>query len=283
MVFNAEDKVRARRTDLYEYLITNHPEEVEICGSSLRLRNNHSLSVKKGYCGYYDFADGAKGNSVDFLTKILGYSYADAVQSLLTRSQEVKSIPQNDNVFRLPGLKPMSADAIDYLCNRRMLDKCFIDWLIQCGMIYQSKIAGYERIVFVNTERNYYEVHEIKGSRFRQVIAKAKDNMWAFHPRAESIQRRAYICESCIDAVSLCQLINDNAYYVSIGGVGNYQRIDRILGLGLEVIIAVDNDTAGNQCRQRYSDLRHLIPEHKDWNEDLYQMRKEQIINENDV
>lgn len=38
---------------------------------------------------------------------------------------------------------------------------------------------------------------------------------------------------------------------------------------GCSAVIAVDNDKAGEDCRQRNPDRRHLIPAGKDWNEDL--------------
>lgn len=275
MLFTDAEKRQARKADLYEYLINNHRDDIELCGNSLKLKSNHSMSVRKGYCGYYDFADGAKGNSVDFLTKVLGYSYADAVQSLLTRSATVKTnIVLPENGFVLPRQSHHTADAVEYLRSRG-LDSAVIDMLMRYGLIYQSKIEGYERIVFVNTEGNYYEVHEIQGSRFRRVNAKEKGYFWHFNPDVEDIRRRCYICESAIDAVSLYQLIHDNAIYCSIGGVSNYQRIRKAIDLGLEVIIAVDNDTAGDRCRETFKDLRHIVPDmgHKDWNEQLKESR----------
>ena len=39
------------------------------------------------------------------------------------------------------------------------------------------------------------------------------------------------------------------------------------------VILAVDNDDAGSECRKRNAELESIIPNHKDWNEDLLQGR----------
>ncbi len=273
MLFTDAEKRLARKADLYEYLINNHKDDIELCGNSLKLKSNHSMSVRKGYCGYYDFEDGASGNSVDFLTKILGYSYPDAIQSLLTRSATVKTnIVISNNGFALPKQSADYADAIEYLRSRG-LDNALIDMLMQYGLIYQSKIEGYERIVFVNKECNYYEVHEIQGSRFRQVNAIEKGYFWHFNPNTDGIKRRCYICESAIDAMSLYQLIHDNANYCSIGGVGNYQRIRKAIQLGFEVILAVDNDGAGEKCRAEFPELQHMIPTAKDWNSDLIRSR----------
>ena len=87
----------------------------------------------------------------------------------------------------------------------------------------------------------------------------------------------AYVCEAAIDAVSLmlihkAQKKTDPAVYVSIGGVANQQAIDRLRKKKLTIVLAVDNDPAGNKCRQRNSDLAALIPHNKDWNDDLRQI-----------
>ena len=61
--------------------------------------------------------------------------------------------------------------------------------------------------------------------------------------------------------------------FCSIAGVANQQRIDRIKAgmdaAGLETVLAVDNDEAGEQCRQRNPECKHIVPKNKDWNDDL--------------
>ena len=95
-----------------------------------------------------------------------------------------------------------------------------------------------------------------------------------------------YICEGAIDAISLYLVragtkINhaEQGLYCAIGGVANQQRIDRIKNYaadaGCQVVIAVDNDKAGEQCRQRNPDCRAWIPRLKDWNEGLLQQEKD--------
>ena len=82
-----------------------------------------------------------------------------------------------------------------------------------------------------------------------------------------------YICESSIDAVSLYLLqkqggLEEPAAYVSIGGVANQQTIDRI-SHSVRAVLAVDNDEAGQKCRDRNANLEAILPVRKDWNEDL--------------
>ena len=44
--------VAARRAPLYDYLLSRHLADVRREGNSLRLRSNHSISIKRGYSGY---------------------------------------------------------------------------------------------------------------------------------------------------------------------------------------------------------------------------------------
>ena len=58
----------ARRADLYTFLVTQHPGDIvqdRHDRSSVRLRDNHSISIKQGYTGYTDWATGETGNSLD--------------------------------------------------------------------------------------------------------------------------------------------------------------------------------------------------------------------------
>lgn len=96
----------------------------------------------------------------------------------------------------------------------------------------------------------------------------------------------AFVCEGAIDALSLYYLHKrgvlpapTNGLYCSIGGVANQQRIDAIkAGMAAAhcpTVIAVDNDAAGELCRQRNPDCAAIIPKCKDWNDDLIAALKE--------
>lgn len=73
---------QARKTNLYEFLIKYHFNDFSREGKSIHLKNNRSISIKQGYCGYMDFATEEKGNSIDFLTKYMGYQLDEAVFAL---------------------------------------------------------------------------------------------------------------------------------------------------------------------------------------------------------
>ena len=73
---------RARCVCLYDYLLSRHPADVELEGDSLRLSYNHSVSIRTGYAGFHDFADGSTGNAIECLTNFFGYTFQAAVAAL---------------------------------------------------------------------------------------------------------------------------------------------------------------------------------------------------------
>lgn len=105
---------------------------------------------------------------------------------------------------------------------------------------------------------------------FHGVLRNSSSNgYWSFQSGSGKTDT-VYVCEAAIDAISLCHLhrFQKNATYVSIGGVGKQETIERLKKEYAHVILAVDNDPAGEECRRRNPDLEAIIPEHKDWNDD---------------
>ncbi len=149
-----------------------------------------------------------------------------------------------------------------------------IDILVQLGLIYQAYLTN--NIVFVNPERDYLELRgtfTFAEKPFHGCRKAKPDRFWYFKSGIGKCET-VYITEAAIDAISLFLLhrrrgvCDANAVYVSIGGVSNYATIDRIRARK-HAVLAVDNDPAGEMCRQRYRDMEHILPIHKDWNEDL--------------
>lgn len=102
------------------------------------------------------------------------------------------------------------------------------------------------------------------------------DRFWYLDPDPEQPTDHIYVCEAAIDAISLYvihqrQHATGKNVYVSIGGVANQRTIDRLVRGSKPdtVILAVDNDQAGQECRNRNPELNYILPNNKDWNEDL--------------
>lgn len=297
----------ARRVCLYDFLLSEHPGDVEQEGDSLRLRCNHSVSIKSGYAGFTDFSSGDTGNAIECLTNYFDYEFPDAVTALcefdrshrsLRTCQNAPGVPQMlqaDKVFTSAVSRPQAPQRgfippepvqgpyrqlYAYLTQQRGIPPALVQMLINNGILYQEK--EHNNLVFINPSRTFAELRGSNSTKsFHRVMFADVDTFWWFKMHGDSEAKIGYVCEGAIDAISLFCLHlagqadppGQNALYCGIGGVANQQRINRIKtyasNIGGQIVIAVDNDQAGAECRQRNPDCKVLIPHRKDWNEDL--------------
>ncbi len=283
MNFSKTQMQKSRKADLFQFLTVNHPDSFTREGigerQCLRKRDNHSISIKYGYSGYTDFGTGETGNSVDFLVRHMGYTLPEAVLAL-SEGYEIHptNVSISSNIIEEP-LKITLPEPVAgqykqlfaYLQQRR-IPADLIQLLIDQGLLYQAD--DHNNIIFVNAERDCVEVHGSLsyGPSYHRCIKNVADRYWSFSSAPNP--KVAYICEAAIDAISLYLIHrsegnNTPACYISTIGCANQQAIDRIKQSGFKrVVLAVDNDTAGMITRRRNSDIEHIIPIHKDWNED---------------
>ena len=274
----------AKHTDLYAFLVQHHYYDFIHEGDSIRPKNNHNISIKKGYCGYMDFSTGETGNSIDFLTKHMGYDFIEAVQALqdipappcpvCKKQPQVKNIPLK---FPAP-IDGQYKNLFAFLAGRGVPAET-IKTLIRQNLIYQEKKNN--NIVFINAEKDFAELrgtYTLGNTSFHGIVPNSRhDGFWWF--RTSKDASVAYICEAAIDAISFYELhklqgVQKPAYYISIAGAAKQAAIDRLKQSKLHLILAVDNDPAGQQCRDRNPDLEYALPTLKDWNEDLQAMKK---------
>lgn len=266
MQVTKSDIQAAKKKSLYDYMMQNHPNMVTRQGSSLRMKENHSISISKNF--YSDFATCEKGNNIDFLMKYLNLSFQESVMALNDCSGITFEANNRGSIFEIPKRGTNNNRIFQYLTIERGLDKQLIRWLIEKGVIYQDTFSN---CVFMNPAQSFYEVRGIYDKPFHKNQDSSPNNInyWYCNNPSAKVLRKAYITESSIDAISLMMLRPDEAYYISICGTSNQQRIDAIKDFGLETILAVDNDNAGEQCRQRNMDIKHIKPITKDWNSDV--------------
>ena len=276
-----EQATSARCADLYDFLVQYYDFNFKHEGDSIRPVDNHSISIKKGYNGYKDFATKETGNSIDFLIKHMGFDFINAVQALSDVPASAISQPvdtsQQDGIENVPPQFPEPVDGMyknlfAYLGGRG-ISTGTIQMLVEQKKMYQEKSKN--NIVFINMEKDFAELRGTYtfGKPFHGIVPNSRhDGFWWF--RTSKNAAKAYICEAAIDAISLYELHKiqgeqEEAYYISIAGVAKQPAIDRLKNSTLDIILAVDNDVAGQQCRDRNSELEYIIPVHKDWNEDL--------------
>lgn len=271
------DQIRtARRSDLYSFLEAHHASDFKHEGGSIRPKDNHSISIRRGYSGYMDFATGKTGNAVEFLTRHMGYTFVSAVQALAPGPASPAIPIQHGRKVNVPPGFPAPADGdrnlFAFLLNRGISAETIRN-LLRRGLIYQERSRN--NIVFINFERDFAELRGTftYGKPFHGIVPDCRhDGFWWF--RTSKDAAKAYICEAAIDAISLYELhrtsgASELAYYVSIAGAAKQPAIDRLKQSGLTPVLAVDNDDAGQKCRDRNPCLTYILPTGKDWNEDL--------------
>jgi hypothetical protein len=284
MKVNREQITAARRSDLFDFLRQTYPDKFIRTLRNLFLKENQSLVIHIGYSGYRDYATVETGNSIDFLTRYLGYSFQEAVIALADTSS-CKSTPVATNAIpyistdkvKLPFPAPLPHSRMYAFLSARKIPKEMINDLSAKGLIYQEKSKN--NVVFVNKERDYCELRGTYtfGEKAFHGCRKTKADRFWYFTGGNVKPQVAYVTEAAIDAMSLYLIQNKNgvgtyqSVYISIGGVANDATINRI-ARGIRTILAVDNDTAGEMCRKRHKDLEAIIPTYKDWNEDLQKL-----------
>lgn len=272
----------ARQSDLYAFLVKNYNPSFTHEGDSIRPKNNHSLSVKRGYHGYKDFATGETGNSVEYLMKHMGYSFVEAVQALSGNS--ATNYPMDNQQCGIKNVPPQFPSPVDgmyknlfaFLTDRNIPAET-IQVLVDQKILYQERSRN--NMVFINAERNFAELRGTYtyGKPFHGVVPNSRhDGFWWF--RTSKDAAKGYICEAAIDAISLYELHKmqgnqEPAYYISIAGAAKQPAIDRLKDSMSDLTLAVDNDAAGQKCRDRNPDLDYILPIKKDWNEDLQALK----------
>ena len=234
--FTEEEKRRARRADLFEFLHEHHADQLRYDGYEwVKFRPNPSIGIHKGACSFKDFSTGESGNSLDFLVNYLGYDIVDAVHALCdavpseletggaasnsytlqsnTLHISNRSSAQGKRVLVLPEAEPGSYRRVfAYLTQRRGISAETVQKLINSKLLYQSREHG--NIVFVNPERDWGEwrgtstfAEESSGRKYRGMLAGSRqDGFWWFRTGSAKTAEAAYICEGAIDAISLYEL-----------------------------------------------------------------------------
>jgi len=78
----AEQIQQAKQLDLLTYLQSREPDNIRLVGREYRLRDHDSLTVSNGKFHWHSQGIGGS-NCIDYLVKVRGYCFVEAVQSLV--------------------------------------------------------------------------------------------------------------------------------------------------------------------------------------------------------
>ena len=295
--FTEEQKLRANSVDLVEFL-RRQGEKLIPSGRDKRLASDHSITVRGNE--WYDHESKEGGGAISFVQTYYGLPYQEAVKRLLDGEgiaypQAEPPEPEERKEFALPPANRTMRRLYAYLLQQRLIDRDILDAFTKRGMIYESceksrdGTKEYHNAVFVGFDKDGIARHAHKRGTYTQGEpfkgnVDGCDPRYSFHHTGQG--DTVYVFEAPIDMLSFLSLYQQDWQrhsYVSLCGVAEHALLQlleespQVKKIGL----CLDNDKAGIKARKRlasilvgkgYSEVFSLLPQQKDWNEDLQEM-----------
>jgi len=282
--FTKEQREQARRTDLANFLI-RQGEKVRKSGSEYEWLDGSQKVTIRGYLWYHQYEQKG-GDAVDFVRRFYNKNYAEAVEMLLSNygGQIVNSqtTERERKPFILPARNDRMSRVFSYLLLTRCIDKDVLYEFVRRKMIYES--ADYHNAVFVGYDSSGKPCHAHKrgtvtSNSYKGNVAGSQPE-FSFH--WHGISDKIYLFEAPIDMLSYISMHKEN--WKEHSYAASCSVSDRVLFQCLNdntniknVFLCFDNDEAGRTANKRSADKLNsmniqneiLIPNFKDWNEDL--------------
>ena len=227
------------------------------------------------------------GGPIQFMQHFYGMDFVDAVKYLLDGEEGAEFVqasrtPEPKLPFTPPKLSKNMHRTFAYLIKTRKIDADIVQHFVNEKKILETE--EYHNIAFCG----YDEKGEMKqmhlrstlpGNRFFMDID-GSDKQYYF--RHIGINSDVYVFEAPIDMLSYITMNKENwqeSSYVCLGGVA-IDALKNILSTNEQiskVYMCVDRDDAGDKTVKRIGDelnemgyeWERILPENKDWNEDL--------------
>lgn len=282
--FTDEQKAKARQTDLVS-LLESQGETVNRSGSEYEWKDGSQKVTIRGNLWFHQY-ERVGGDAIDFVRRFYSKSYPEAMEYLLGNCSgtliTTQPIMKEKKPFELP--KPYrNMDRVkNYLHYVRGIDEDVIGAFANKNMIYES--ADYHNAVFVGFDKNGVPRHANKRgigkrSSFKGNAESSMDE-FAFHWISKS--KYLYLFEAPIDMLSFISMHKEN--WKENNYAASCSVSDRVLFQCLKdypyiekVYLCLDSDEPGQTAADRIStklfalgiESEILVPNYKDWNEDL--------------
>lgn len=291
--FTAEQKKAARQTDLVA-LLQSRGEHLKRSGKEYVWRDGSEKVTVRGNLWFHQY-ERIGGDAVDFVRRFYNMDFPQAVNFLLgnnggalSQAEPVKREPPKP--FTLPPKNDNMRRVYAYLLNRRGIDREVLSAFVHKGMIYES--ADYHNAVFVGYDEHGIARHAHKRGTGSESTYKGNaescDPRYSFHWTGKD--NTLYLFEAPIDMLSFISLHKENwrshsyAADCCVGDQVLFQMLKANSNIDT-VCLCMDNDAAGQAANKRISDklfiqgIKHeiLVPEFKDWNEDLLCDEQEEV------
>lgn len=227
------------------------------------------------------------GGPIQFMQHFYGMDFVDAVKYLLGGEEGAEFVqasrtPEPKLPFTPPKLSKNMHRTFAYLIKTRKIDADIVQHFVNEKKIFETE--EYHNVAFCG----YDEKGEMKqmhlrstlpGNRFFMDIDGSDKQYYFRHIGTNS---DVYVFEAPIDMLSYITMNKENwqeSSYVCLGGVA-IDALKNVLSTNEQIskiYICVDRDDAGDKTVKRIGDelnemgyeWERILPENKDWNEDL--------------
>lgn len=281
---------KARTIDLLTYLRAYEPENLkQLSSNSYCLRDHDSLKISSNGKWYWFSRGFGSNNALDYLIKVRGMGFVDAVESLTGKNAHhysTAALPETaihpvSAEFKLPPRNKDNVRVMAYLQSRG-IDRNIIMRAIDSGSLYES--AAYHNCVFVgrdNAGKARFATQRGTMGNFKNDIAGSNKRFGFCIPAATDTLAVA-VFESAIDTLSMATILKDCHEYpcphlLSLGCTSPL-ALEQFLKDHPEVckiILCLDNDLPGQEAAYKMAQLlseqsksvKIVLPaEGKDWN-----------------
>ena len=275
--FTKEQREQARRTDLANFLISQG-EKVKKSGSEYEWLDGSQKVTIRGHLWYHQYEQKG-GDAIDFIRKFYNKDYAEAVQMLLSnyggQIVNLQTTEREQKSFILPPRNDRMSRVFSYLLLTREIDKDVLFEFVRKKMIYES--ADFHNAVFVGYDSSGKPRHA--SNPYKGNVAGSQPE-FSFHWHGTS--DKIFLFEAPIDMLSYISMHKEN--WKNHSFAASCSVSDRVLFQCLKdnpniknVFLCFDNDEAGQTANKRIAEKLNsmniqneiLIPNYKDWNEDL--------------
>lgn len=282
--FTKEQREQARRTDLANILISQG-EKVKKSGSEYEWLDGSQKVTIRGHLWYHQYEQKG-GDAIDFIRKFYNKDYAEAVQMLLSnyggQIVNLQTTEREQKSFILPPRNDRMSRVFSYLLLTREIDKDVLFEFVRKKMIYES--ADFHNAVFVGYDssgkpRHAHKRGTVTSNPYKGNVAGSQPE-FSFHWHGTS--DKIFLFEAPIDMLSYISMHKEN--WKNHSFAASCSVSDRVLFQCLKdnpniknVFLCFDNDEAGQTANKRIAEKLNsmniqneiLIPNYKDWNEDL--------------
>lgn len=282
--YTDEQVDRAKRVDIATMLI-RQGEKLRKVGGQYQWLRFDSTFIRGNE--WYRFSKEIGGDAISFMREFYDMDFCEAVEALLNGEKGQSYVPSSSAKkekaeFVMPDLSLNMHRTFAYLTQTRGIDSDVIDFFVKEKKIFET--LKYHNIAFVGYDEN----GEIKQAHLRNTISNkpfyldVDGSEKKYYFRHIGTNNELFVYEAPIDMLSYICMNKDNwqeSSYVALGGISS-EALNNVLENNPHiklVHLCLDNDEVGKKtiCRigneLNESDVLwdEIIPQNKDWNEDL--------------